>query len=143
MEVAVARLFGTRKHIIVPRVSWGFHIHECDILIIRKSGYAIEVELKRSIADLKKDLKKKHQHKDSRIRELYFGLPQELLEKGMPLVPARAGLISIYYRYGEYRASFIRSAQINSAARKLTTIEQLMVARLGTLRIWNLKEKLL
>ena len=143
MEVAIARYFGTRKHIIVPNVSWGFFIHECDLLLIRKTGYAIEVEIKRTIADLRRDFKKKHQHNDNRIRELFYALPDYLLEKGMSLIPPHAGIISVYSGHGGIRAGIIRMAPTNDKARKLTEKEMLMIARLGVLRVWNLKEKLL
>jgi len=60
IEFAVAKYFNFRKNLIVPNVSWGFNIHECDLLIVRKSGYAIEVEIKISKSDFKADFKKIH-----------------------------------------------------------------------------------
>ena len=52
MEVAIAAYFGFRQNIIVPNISWGFMNHEADMFIVRKSGYAIEIEIKRSKSDL-------------------------------------------------------------------------------------------
>jgi hypothetical protein len=72
VEEAVARMFGIRQNIIVPNISWGMGLHECDLLIIRKSGYAVEVEIKVSRWDLRKDLKKTHGHQSGRIREFYL-----------------------------------------------------------------------
>ena len=37
----------------------------------------------------------------------------------------------------------MRKAKINKFSVKLTTEEQFKIARLGTLRIWNLKEKMI
>ena len=42
-----------------------------------------------------------------------------------------------------YDVEAFRNAETNKNAVKLTTEEQLKIARLGTLRIWNLKEKLI
>lgn len=53
MEIAIANLFDIRKNIIVPNISCGLGIHECDLFIVRNSGYCIEVEIKRSEQDLK------------------------------------------------------------------------------------------
>jgi len=59
METAISRLFGVREHIIVPNISWGFYgIHEMDVCVVRKSGYMIEIEIKRSVHDMKADFKK-------------------------------------------------------------------------------------
>jgi hypothetical protein len=51
MEVELGRYFNYRQNIIVSNVSWGLGIHECDLLIITKSGYATEVEIKVSLSD--------------------------------------------------------------------------------------------
>jgi hypothetical protein len=60
VELAVASYFGIRRHLIVPNVSWGLGLrHECDLLIVRESGFAAEVEIKVSKSDLKKDVEKR------------------------------------------------------------------------------------
>lgn len=59
IEIAIARYFGIRQNAIVPNVSWGLGFpYECDLLILRDSGFAIEIEIKispvkavRSVAD--------------------------------------------------------------------------------------------
>jgi len=149
MEVAIAKYFGIRKHIVVPNVSWGFFNHECDLFFIRTSGYGFEVEIKRSKSDMQADFKKKHGHKDrgNRIVQLYYAFPEELLPKVEDLVPEECGIITVrkYKSTGnEYRAraSMHRDAKRKKFAKQLTQKEQLQIARLGTLRIWTLKEKL-
>ena len=72
MECAISDLFEYRRCVIVPNISWGFKIHECDMLVIRQTNYAVEIEIKRSISDLKADFKKKHDHSDDRIKELFY-----------------------------------------------------------------------
>ena len=144
MEIAISRKFGIRNNIIVPNVSWGFSwMHECDLFLIKKSGYAVEIEIKRSVSDLKADFKKGHNHVDKkhRICEMYYAIPVELLEKCEPLIPVDAGIITVNPINTRYYATIHRKAIKIKNCRKLTTEEQLAVARLGTLRMWNSKEK--
>jgi len=149
MEVAIAKYFGVRKHITVPNVSWGFFNHECDLFLIRSSGFGFEVEIKRSKSDMLADFKKKHGHKDrrNRIVQLYYAFPLELLPKVEELVPDDCGILTVEYYgdiIGERRgyARMYRDAKRRKGVKRLTTAEQLKIARLGTLRIWTLKEKL-
>lgn len=137
MELIIANYFGTRKNIIVPNVSWGFNIHECDLLIIRKSGYLVEIEIKISRADLKKDLKKWHKHNDKRVKQLYFAIPG-YMEKDIDLIPSRAGIIIIRKNKFPY-VDILRKPMTNVLAKKLDFKQQLSIARLGVLRFWNLK----
>lgn len=149
MEVALARYFNIRTHIIVPNLSWGFFNHECDLFLIRKSNFGFEIEIKISIADLKKDLKKKHGHVDkaNRIVQLYYAIPKELLEKAKEYIPENCGILTIelYNSNGKYtrHVSTYREAKRKKGARRLTEKEQLQITRLGTMRIWSLKEKLI
>jgi hypothetical protein len=144
MEVAIAKYFGIRKHITVPNVSWGFFNHECDLFLIRSSGFGFEVEIKRSKSDMVADFKKKHGHKDrrNRIVQLYYAFPLELLPKVENLVPEDCGIITVEYYGDRGYARMHREAKRRKGAKRLTTAEQLKIARLGTLRIWTLKEKL-
>jgi hypothetical protein len=148
MEEAISRLFGIRTNIIVPNISWGLPgMHECDVFIVKKSGYAVEVEIKRTKADLLADFKKKHDHSDVRIREFYYALPEKLLETCTELIPEHAGIISCYKSQWATRndiyATIKRKATIRKDARKLTQEEQFKVAKLGTMRIWSLKNKII
>jgi hypothetical protein len=149
IEEAVARKFGVRTNIIVPNVSWGLPgMHECDLFIIKMSGYGVEVEIKISKADLLSDFKKSHSHKDrfNRIKEFYYAFPENMLKTCEGLIPKDAGIIVCRRSdWGEklVYASFHRDPVPIKIARKLTTEEQFKVARLGTMRIWTLKNKII
>jgi len=147
MELAIAKYFGYRQHIIVPNISWGFFNHECDLFLIRKSGYGFEVEIKRSKSDMLADFKKRHNHEDraNRIVQLYYAFPEELTQKVIDLVPPECGIIEVGYDEwsGKARAHMVRDAKRRKGARPLTQKEQLQIARLGTLRIWTLKQKII
>ena len=140
MEIAVAQYFGYRQNTVVPNISYGLWIHEVDVLIISKSGYATEVEIKTSISDLKADLNKKHGHSSNKIKYLYFAIPEELKEKALPLIPERAGLIIVKQDQYKYLwCEVIKSPMVNKEARALTQEELTKLGYLAALRIWNLK----
>lgn len=147
MEVAIARMFDVRKNIIVPNISHGLNgMHECDLFLIKKSGVAVEIEIKISKSDLLADFKKEHQHIDiqHRIAEFYYAMPRELYEKCIDLIPASAGIIVCERNsYKNVVAHILKQAKKIKGYRTLTLEEQFKVARLGCMRIFKLKEKLL
>jgi len=156
IEHAIARWLDPRQHIIVPNVSHGWdYKQEFDIFAIKKTGYAIEVEIKRTKADLKKDLLKEHKHETDKIKDLYFAVPEDKWKEWKEFIPERAGILTYYkvedagmYNYIQRSSKDVfiqcrRSPKPNKNAKKLTTEEQLRIARLGCMRIWNLKRTLI
>lgn len=141
IELAIAEWFGIRKSIVVPNVSWGLFVHECDILGLSKAGYATEVEIKLTTADLRRDRKKKHAHGSDKIRRLYFAMPDGLKYDEVD-VPTDAGILHVTH-VGDYIVVIERRAcKPNLKARRFTEQERLKLAHLGTMRIWNMKRKL-
>lgn len=147
VELAVVNYFNARQNLIVPNVSWGFMgLHyEADLVVLRKSGYAIEIEIKVSRADLIKDKEKKHTHDCKKFKELYFAIPKKLL-KDIEHIPEKAGILVCekieYENKFYYRAKLERRA-VSNGAERLELKDKYELARLGTLRIWNLKRKIL
>ncbi len=149
MELALVSYFDYRQSLIVPNVYWGMGIHECDLLIASKAGYLTEVEIKVTRADLRADAKKWHGHRSDKIKRLFFALP-DYMENCVDMVPERAGIILVRpmemhdIRKGwSPRCREIRPAQRNKAAGKISDHDRYKIARLGALRIWGLKRKLL
>jgi hypothetical protein len=143
IELAIAKHYDTRQHIIVPNCYINFGTsadHECDLIIIKRSGYAEEIEIKMSKSDLKADFKKKHGHVGERLQHLYYAMPVELYEQCKELIPEYAGVFTITKYEDRGFARCVKSAP-KKQCRKLTTDEQLKIARLGVMRIWNLKQK--
>lgn len=144
IEESLSRYFDFRKNIIVPNISWGLGVHECDIFVIRPSGYATEIEIKISKSDLLVDAKKTHHHSSVKIREFYYAIPIKLLEC-INDIPLHAGILvcernennNIVY------SKLHRKAKINTDSRKLTDKEILKASHLGTMRIWSLKRKII
>jgi hypothetical protein len=144
IEIAIARYFNPRQNLIVPNISWGMGLHECDILIASAKGYLTEIEIKISAADLKKDAMKRHGHYDrmGRIKKLYFTMPKKMTHL-CEYVPERAGILSYYVDdTGNSHIREIRPARANAKARPLNDKEMYEMARLGSMRIWGLKRKI-
>jgi hypothetical protein len=137
IELALLRHFDFRQNIIVPNVSWGLGIHECDMLMVSKNGYATEFEIKVSKADLIKDKEKRHNHDSKKIKYLFFVIPEKLdKEEIINHIPGKAGII-VVKKNGITKIK--RAALKNNEAIKLTDKEILHVARLGAMRIYGLK----
>jgi hypothetical protein len=143
IEILLANFFEYRRNLVVPNISWGMGLHECDLLVLSQKGYLTEIEIKISKADLIRDKLKDHGHRSTLLRRLYFAIPIKL----MPFiehVPERAGII-VVEKYmsstGLWRptAHIKRAATINVSAPKATPEQRFNMARLGALRIWSLK----
>jgi len=165
IEVAIIKGFNPRQNLIVPNVAWGIHdshytpLHECDVLILSNSGYATEVEIKISKADLLKDASKRHHHIHGLIRRLYFAVPEKLKEIALASIPDNAGLIVVslkevtnyHYHYGGGHTAYtdtitrvetVRECKVNTKAQKWDDKQRYQLARLGAMRILALKQKL-
>lgn len=145
MEIALANHFGFRKNLIVPNVKWGLRLnnkpmHECDLLILTRSRYLWEVEIKVSKADLIADKKKAHGHINPNVKRLYFALPH-YLKDCIQHIPDRAGVILVNKPRTRLSCKVVRPAQIEKGY-QLADKEELQMARLAAMRIWNLKQKL-
>ncbi len=150
MEIAVSTYFNIRQNLIVPNVSWGMFAYEVDLCILSPAGYATEVEIKVSRSDLIKDKEKPHGHRSTKIKYLYFAIPEHM-RKDIEHVPERAGVLIVKYSeprklYGvDYPGGFYcskeRDAQIHTKY-KWADYERDGLMRLGAMRIWGLKQKL-
>ncbi|MCK5450226.1 MAG: MmcB family DNA repair protein [Candidatus Omnitrophica bacterium] len=149
IELAVVEFFNPRQNLIVPNVWWSYFKHECDLLVLTKSNYAYEIEIKTTLSDLKKDLLKKHGHYDHKIKRLYFAIP-ESLEKHIVHIPERAGVLAVKPRQGRTfsgekiiytHLSVLRKAK-DTSKYKFSNEDRYNLARLGTMRVWKLKQKL-
>lgn len=138
IELRIVKYYGFRQNLIVPNVFWGLLNHEADLLILSKSNYLTEIEIKISKSDLIADLKKSHHHKSNIIKYLYFAIPEKLKEY-INYIPEQAG---IYIIEQNGKVNKLRNAKENVNLRKLKENEKYNMARLGTMRIWNLTEAL-
>jgi hypothetical protein len=146
IEIRVADHFNPRLNLLIPNISWGLLPWgmEVDLLLIRPSGWAEEIEIKITAQDIKRDFKKPRHHprlshiQNELLRRKYFAVPEGLAHH--PDIPAAAGILSVSEHYNEIK--LIRPAALNKRARKLTVAEIEKVMRLGCMRIWTLKRTL-
>jgi hypothetical protein len=148
MEVAIMKDCNVHQNVVVPNVSFGisrinnsgiYELHECDVLKVSNSGYATEFEIKISKSDFKADLTKKHNHCSRFIKQMYYVVPFEMLEFAKDNIKNEAGLA--YVKYGHL--FFVKTAGIRPTHFKWSDEEILKLAKLGTMRILGLKEKIL
>jgi hypothetical protein len=164
IEIAVIKGFKPRQNLIVPNVSWGIWdkyygaLHECDVLILSKSGYATEVEIKANKSDLVKDSEKHHNHIHGLIRRFYFAVPEKLKDFALANIPERAGLyvLKVVERtrynwdtggcaeetYSTNILECVKECKINTKAVKWSNEDKYKLARLGAMRILGLKQKI-
>lgn len=163
IEVALAEsdFFNFKKNIIAYNVKgWSVTLpinHECDMLVLSKSGYLTEIEIKRSWTDFVADFKKKHGHEsDGLIKCFYYCVPDSLYEKVRDYLFENevkcAGIITytedLIIQIKEIKTRFWNNTTrdvvgiTNRNYKKLFIEQQLEVARLGSMRVIGLKEKL-
>jgi hypothetical protein len=126
-----------RNYLVIPNVSWGFLSYEADMLVVSKSRYCTEIEIKISVADWKKDFeKRKHLNgrSDERIKYQYYAAPIKLAEKYAELeLPTGWGVIGVTEND---QVRILKEATARHA-RKLTDKEVLILARLACFRVWR------
>lgn len=144
MEVALMKHFDVRRNLIVPNVSFGMRskeygsLHECDLLVLSKSNYATEIEIKVSKSDLLKDFEKGHGHDHNLIKNLYYAVPSHLQEIALEVIPKRSGLLVVDDRVKQVKSPISRSNCI-----KWSDKDRLNLMRLGCMRIFTLKKNVL
>lgn len=136
--------FPYSRFIAVENVSWGFVTWEADLLACSSSGYLYEVEIKVSIADLKRDRSKRRWVVGSgineRVRGMWFAMPPEIWahKDAAAAVPADCGVIVVDLNAETYSgACRIERPCKRQPARKLNDRECLQLARLGVMRYWS------
>lgn len=140
IEIALAYKFHYRTNTIVPNVSWGAGIHECDLLMVTRSKYAWEIEIKVTKHDLMRDSHKAHAHDHEKIKYLLFAIPDYLYQFKYA-IPAHSGIIvmSRDNRTRGLNAQIMRKPEARGRY-QWNENEINDLHRLASLRIWSLKE---
>lgn len=112
IEVALAtsRELDWRRNLVVFNVN-GMSAdipfqHEMDMCIVTKSGYVTEVEIKRSLADFRADLKKRHGHRSYNpgrfgVKEFWYCIPESVLEHAADLLAEHGMMPTGFITYDE------------------------------------------
>lgn len=141
-ELILFEMFGPRQTLCITGVSWGAGVpikFEADFLSITTAGYATVVEIKVSVADLRKDIRKLHIKNPAGfydgIKHMYYAVPEDLIGKALNQIPKHFGLINLTNR------TYVRKAEeINKY--KWSEAQRLSACRLLSLRCYSLKKKL-
>lgn len=153
IEIAMADYL-MPANVVVTNVSWGFGLHECDLLSVSGSRYLTETEIKISKSDLLKDANKRHGHVSDKIKYLYFAVPDYLRDIALAHIPERSGLMTVSEKgkpclvKGKLAKSetkivkVVKKPTANPNAKPLTDKELLNLYRLGCLKYWTVKRNL-
>jgi hypothetical protein len=159
IELAIMKEFNFRKNLIVPNITSMMAIlpFETDMLVLTNSLYAYGFEIKVSKSDLKADFKKPQHSKISQMHnektglERYFGkfkyfyyaVPEQLKEYALDVIPDFCGLY-VLAKSEHYKVNKFYQAKEPKKLfdRKWTEKERYEIARLGTMRIYSLKQAL-
>lgn len=128
------------RYVVVPNVSYGLSFnHELDILALSKNGYVHEIEIKISVADLKRDFLKPHHHFDKRIKFLWYAGPESMKKDFETLIPAHCGIMLV--RETGKKTAYVYRKPKPMKAKPLTKDERLRLYELMLLRYWTIKLK--
>lgn len=123
---------------------YGLLDYEADLLIMNKTGYVTEIEIKRSWSDFLADFKKDDvAHKSELIYQFWYCVPdalyskcKEKLKEVYPDSLDRPNIIS-YSDSGILNFHGKSASYCRGKHRKLFLEEQLKLSRLGTMRYWS------
>ncbi len=135
-------MWNKRSDIMIPNLSWGLLPYEADFVVVTKSGYLTEVEIKRSWSDFLADFKKKHKHDAEQVYYFYYCVPEKITEQVVEYLRQKELPLAVlsYNDSGVVKSIGYGYSSLNGKHRKLFIEEQLTIARLGQLRFWNLLE---
>lgn len=160
IELAIMREFNFRQNLIVPNISnmMGIVPFETDMLVLTKSLYAYGFEIKVSKSDLKADFKKpQHSNFDKihngktgleryygKFKYFYYAVPEQLKEYALEVIPDFCGLWVLAKREYPYLNKFYQAKEPKKLFdRKWSEKERFEIARLGTMRIYSLKQSII
>jgi hypothetical protein len=151
IQRALAIWINYRRHLCLPNVNGGLGLWsrgEMDFIAITGVGYIIEVEIKCTLADLRREWRsqmKIHKHKrahavDKGIRRFFICTPQKISQQARLEIEAEpllsyAGILSVHDEANYVKV--VRPAQNLKSARKLSPDEYLKIGHLATMRFWE------
>ena len=157
-EMIISNEVSLRNEIAIPNLSWGMLPYEADLVVINKTGYMREYEIKRSFQDLKADFKKKCYHDAEQVYEFFYVLPISIKEKalelfrahqcdvayikafGVSIDPYEALPAVIFYNDEGHIVDRTRfGSHLRGNHRKLYLEEKLTISRLLSIRYWRLR----
>jgi hypothetical protein len=142
IELAIMKTYDFKRNLIVPGITamMGLMDFEVDMFLLTKSNMGWGFEIKTTMGDLMKDLNKPHFGKIEYYRKFkffYYVVPQGLESKAEKVIPDFCGLSVIK---DGIIWPVVPSRLLGNY--KWTDQERYNIARLGAMRIYNLKRKI-
>lgn len=159
-EMIIRQEVSLRNEIAIPNLSWGMLPYEADLVVINKTGYMREYEIKRSFQDLKADFKKKCYHDAEQVYQFFYVLPISIKEKALELFRMHQSDEAYIKAFGESTERYEAlpavifyddeghivdrtrfGGHLRGKHRKLFLEEKLTITRLLSIRYWCLRFK--
>ena len=146
-------LFDRRKCLIVPNVSWGMLPYEADLLAITPSGKVTEIEIKRSLSDLKADFRKEHRHDAGCVSRFFYCVPECLADQAKAAILDHERAVrgeSVTEKDCPALLAFTEDGRVwntgfGTAGRagdhRISDADLITAGRLASLRYWDLLER--
>lgn len=146
MQKAIAKGFW-KSNICIPNVLMYTYpgYYEADLIMISKSDYVTEVEIKVTIMDFQADFRKKRQHCSPEVRRLYYAFPERIYKRNeaeiRPLLEEiGAGIILVTLTPNGLMPSIeLEPSKIRSNV-KLTLERKMELMKLGCMKWFTRKE---
>ena len=151
--------FNIRTDVAIPNLSWSLLNYEADLIIMNKTGYITEFEIKRSFEDLKHEFTKRHFHNSELIYSFYYVLPKTIEEKALKLFDEHLEDENYVRIFGKSTEIYKKhpaviwyeddgkmttndgSPYLWGKHRKLFLEEKVTLLRMLNIRYWNLRRK--
>jgi hypothetical protein len=153
-ELKLFRVFDWRQKLMVANVTNHNTLpimFETDMVILSNSNFATGIEIKVTKSDLKNDKKKRHvlaSHHPNGFRTFYgmfkyfcYAVPGELVDECEKQIDSRFGIINL--TKSKYTTIHYERHPIQLFVEKWTDKQRYDLARLGTMRQYNLKKKII
>lgn len=157
LQRALALWINYRRHFCLTNVAGGLGFWsrgEMDFIAVTGAGYVIEIEIKCTMADLRREWRsenKVHKHKlvstaTKGIRRYFICVPTKMIDKAKAEIEAQPSLayagilMASEAKDGHVFIHMVRPAQNLKTARKLGPAEYLKIAHLAMMRFWDRQE---
>jgi hypothetical protein len=144
--IALRWLWLERKcHYVLEQRSPRHHLGSPDVIGVTRDRYLVEIEIKRSVADFKRDAEKYSRRNrelfiDHMAKQFYYLVTPEISDKILPLLPAWAGLMTV--SENQITAYVLQPAPVNRESKKLSVQECIKLTRCMTNHMMATKIKL-
>lgn len=154
IQRALAVWINYRRHLCLPNMNGGLGFWsrgEMDFVAVTGAGFVIEIEIKVTLADLRREWRspvKIEKHRRAHtvtkgLRRFFICTPAKIAQKAREEIEAEpllayAGILKAVEQHERSAwVGMVRPAQNLKSARKLTPDERMKIGHLATMRLWD------